>query len=238
MSAAGPSLCPVTGFSSPTRFLSGGPSAGQVVPRPETRESLGAQGPLAGRGVWRRCRGDSMERICFLRPTRATHPLYVSETKDFPCSGPTYFFLFLSVALNLSWSLLVRDAAGGEVTQTPGSRPRPLPQGILPAFGAGFLWKALPSVPPLPRSAARHSRCQAFARPPGCYGLLLSHPRTLAVSWGLFMGFQASWAGVSVARCVQPASADLRLGSRNPLNLTRGSSFLSEENKVLTAKIL
>lgn len=41
-----------------------------------------------------------------------------------------------------------------------------------------------------------------------------------------------------MARCVQPASADLRLGSRNPLSLTRGSSFLPEENKVLTPKIL
>lgn len=68
------------------------------------------------------------------------HPYCFPKTKDFPCSGPTYFFLFLSAALELFFILpSLRDTGVGEVTHTPCSQPPPTSQLGFFQVPSGFL---------------------------------------------------------------------------------------------------
>lgn len=81
---------------------------------------------------FRRVRESLHVSILFAYPG-ANHPSSFSKTKGFPYCEPTYFFLFLSAALELSLSYFLRDNTGvGEVTQTPVHSPAHFPAGILP----------------------------------------------------------------------------------------------------------
>lgn len=72
-----------------------------------------------------------------LRLAREEPPFLFSKTNGFLYSGPTYFFLFLSVVLELFFLLpLERYISVGEVTQTHVHSPTHFPAGILP----GSLW--------------------------------------------------------------------------------------------------